>query len=56
MAADVREKVEDRAAEIEGGRNVFVGPLFDGRSIIPSGNTNYSLVGVKPSQAKSLGW
>ena len=35
--------------------STFVGPLFDGRSIIPSGNTNYSLVGVKPSQAKSLG-
>ena len=35
--------------------STFVGPLFDGRSIIPSGNTNYSLVGVKPSQAKALG-
>jgi peptide/nickel transport system substrate-binding protein len=35
--------------------STFVGPLFDSRSIIPSGNTNYSLVGVRPSQAKSLG-
>ena len=35
--------------------STFVGPLFDGRSIIPAGNTNYSLVGVKASQAKSLG-
>jgi hypothetical protein len=25
----VRTKVEDRAAEIEGGLNVFTGPLFD---------------------------
>ena len=33
----------------------FFQPLFNGRTIIPQGNTNYSLVGVKPSQAKSLG-
>jgi peptide/nickel transport system substrate-binding protein len=30
-------------------------PIFSSTSIIPQGNTNYSLVGVKPSQAKSLG-
>jgi basic membrane protein A len=29
VPADVKSKVEDRAKEIEGGRNVFVGPLFD---------------------------
>jgi len=29
--------------------------LFAGSSIIPQGNTNYSLVGLKPSQARSLG-
>jgi peptide/nickel transport system substrate-binding protein len=33
----------------------FFSPLFDGRTIIPQGNTNYSLVGMKASQAKSLG-
>src|SRR4029079_12103929 len=33
----------------------FFQPLFSGSTIIPQGNTNYSLVGVKPSQAKSLG-
>ena len=33
----------------------FFKPLFDGRTIIPQGNTNYSLVGLKPSQAKALG-
>jgi len=33
----------------------FFSPLFDGRTIIPTGNVNYSLVGMKPSQAKSLG-
>jgi len=33
----------------------FFSPLFDGRTIIPTGNVNYSLVGLKPSQAKSLG-
>ncbi|MGH3018002.1 MAG: ABC transporter substrate-binding protein [Gaiellaceae bacterium] len=35
--------------------STFIGPLFDGRNIIASGNTNYALVGVKPSQVKSLG-
>jgi peptide/nickel transport system substrate-binding protein len=35
--------------------STFIGPLFDGRNIIPSGNTNYALVGMKPSQVKSLG-
>jgi ABC-type transport system substrate-binding protein len=33
----------------------FFQPIFSSHSIIPTGNTNYSLVGVKPSQAKSLG-
>jgi hypothetical protein len=33
----------------------FFKPLFDGHSIIPQGNTNYSLVGLQASQAKSLG-
>ncbi len=33
----------------------FFSPLFDGRTIIAQGNTNYSLVGMKPSQAKALG-
>jgi peptide/nickel transport system substrate-binding protein len=33
----------------------FVLPLFDGRSIIPTGNTNYPLVGLTASQASSLG-
>jgi peptide/nickel transport system substrate-binding protein len=33
----------------------FAGPLFAGTSIIPTGNTNYSLVGLTPSQASSLG-
>jgi peptide/nickel transport system substrate-binding protein len=33
----------------------FFGPLFDGRTIIPTGNVNYSLVGLQPSQAKKLG-
>ena len=32
--------------------STFIGPLFDGRNIIPSGNTNYSLVGLKPGQVK----
>jgi peptide/nickel transport system substrate-binding protein len=32
----------------------FFGELFDGRAIIPSGNTNYSMVGVTPAQCKSL--
>jgi hypothetical protein len=40
VAADVQKKVEDRAAEIEGGRNVFVGPLFDnrGNEQVPEGD------------------
>jgi basic membrane protein A len=29
VAQDVQTKVDDRAAEIEGGLNVFTGPLFD---------------------------
>ena len=33
----------------------FFGPLFDGRKIIPRGNTNYSLLGITPAQAKKLG-
>jgi peptide/nickel transport system substrate-binding protein len=33
----------------------FFTPLFDGRTIIPNGNTNYSLVGITPSQCTSLG-
>src|SRR5262245_3695008 len=33
----------------------FVLPLFDGRSIIPTGNTNYPLVGLTAGQAKDLG-
>jgi peptide/nickel transport system substrate-binding protein len=33
----------------------FVGPLFAGTSIIATGNANYSLVGMTPSQAGSLG-
>jgi ABC-type transport system substrate-binding protein len=32
----------------------FFSPLFDGRSIIPTGNTNYSLLGITPSQCKTL--
>ncbi|HEY4348870.1 MAG TPA: ABC transporter substrate-binding protein [Gaiellaceae bacterium] len=32
----------------------FFNPLFDGRTIIPSGNTNYSLVGITPAQCKTL--
>jgi len=32
----------------------FFTPLFDGRTIIPTGNTNYSLVGITPSQCKTL--
>jgi peptide/nickel transport system substrate-binding protein len=30
----------------------FFAALFDGRSIIPTGNTNYSLVGITPAIAK----
>jgi len=33
----------------------FFSPLFDGRTIIPKGNTNYSLVGITPAQCKKLG-
>jgi hypothetical protein len=33
----------------------FFTPLFDGRTIIPKGNTNYSLVGITPPQCKTLG-
>jgi peptide/nickel transport system substrate-binding protein len=32
----------------------FFGPVFDGRTIIPTGNLNYSLVGITPSQCKTL--
>jgi peptide/nickel transport system substrate-binding protein len=33
----------------------FAIPLFDSRSIIPTGNTNYPLQGMTPEQAKTLG-
>jgi len=33
----------------------FFSPLFDGRTIIPSGNTNYSLVGITQAMAKKVG-
>jgi peptide/nickel transport system substrate-binding protein len=33
----------------------FYGPLFDGRNIIPQGNTNYSLLGITPAIAKKVG-
>jgi hypothetical protein len=32
----------------------FFTPLFDGRTIIPNGNTNYSLVGITPAQCTTL--
>jgi len=32
----------------------FFSPLFDGRTIIPTGNTNYSLLGITPGQCKTL--
>jgi peptide/nickel transport system substrate-binding protein len=32
----------------------FFTPLFDGRTIIPNGNTNYSLVGLTAAQCKTL--
>ena len=32
----------------------FFEPLFDGRTIIPTGNTNYSLVGITKSQCTKL--
>jgi peptide/nickel transport system substrate-binding protein len=33
----------------------FFNPLFDGRSIYPQGNSNYSLVGITPATAKTVG-
>ena len=30
----------------------FFSPLFDGRTIIPAGNTNYSLVGITPGDGQ----
>jgi len=33
----------------------FFNPLFDGRTIIPNGNTNYSLIGITPATAKNVG-
>jgi peptide/nickel transport system substrate-binding protein len=33
----------------------FFEPLFNGRGIIPAGNTNYSLVGITPAIAKKVG-
>jgi peptide/nickel transport system substrate-binding protein len=33
----------------------FFAPLFDGRNIIPAGNTNYSLLGITPAIAKKVG-
>lgn len=35
--------------------STFIDPLFYGGNIIPSGNTNYSLVGLKASDAGELG-
>jgi peptide/nickel transport system substrate-binding protein len=35
--------------------STFIDPLFYGGNIIASGNTNYSLVGLKPGQAAQLG-
>jgi peptide/nickel transport system substrate-binding protein len=35
--------------------STFIDPLFVGANIIPTGNTNYALVGIKPSQAGPLG-
>jgi len=32
----------------------FFAPLFDGRTIIPNGNTNYSLLGITPAQCTKL--
>jgi peptide/nickel transport system substrate-binding protein len=32
----------------------FFTPLFDGRTIIPNGNTNYPLVGITAAQCKTL--
>jgi peptide/nickel transport system substrate-binding protein len=33
----------------------FYGPLFSGANIIPTGNTNYSLLGITPAIAKKVG-
>ena len=33
----------------------FIGALFDGRSIIGTGNTNYPLIGLTPEKAQELG-
>ncbi len=33
----------------------FFSPLFDGRTIYPQGNSNYSLVGITPASAKKVG-
>jgi peptide/nickel transport system substrate-binding protein len=33
----------------------FFSPLFDGRTIYPQGNSNYSLVGITPATAKKVG-
>jgi peptide/nickel transport system substrate-binding protein len=33
----------------------FFSPLFDGRTIYPEGNSNYSLVGITPATAKRVG-
>ena len=35
--------------------STFIDPLFYGGNIIPTGNTNYSLVGLTPSQAEQFG-
>jgi peptide/nickel transport system substrate-binding protein len=35
--------------------STFIDPLFYGGNIIPSGNTNYALLGLTGAQAKSLG-
>ena len=35
--------------------STFIDPLFYGGNIIPTGNTNYALVGLKPGQAAQLG-
>ena len=35
--------------------STFIDPLFNGANIIPSGNTNYALVGLTPTQAKQMG-
>jgi peptide/nickel transport system substrate-binding protein len=35
--------------------STFIDPLFKGANIIPTGNTNYALVGLRPGQAAQLG-